>query len=107
MQEVVLITGASRGIGVAIAQACAHAGHDLALNCARDAAAAERLAVQLRALGRRVICVQADVAEEAQVQAMFARIDAELGPLTALVNNAGVVAPAARLDEMPMYSALI
>ena len=101
-QAITLVTGAGRGIGAAIALALARAGHDLALNYARDAAAAEALAVQLRALGRRVICVQADVADEAQVLAMFARIDAELGGLSALVNNAGVVAPAARLEQMSL-----
>jgi NAD(P)-dependent dehydrogenase (short-subunit alcohol dehydrogenase family) len=95
-----LITGASRGIGAATARLCAAQGHDLALGYARDAAAAESLADELRAGGRRVVCVQADVADEAQVLAMFARIDAELGPLTGLVNNAGIVAPAARLAQM-------
>lgn len=98
--RITLITGAGRGIGAATARLCAAQGHDLALSYARDAGAAEALAAELRALGRRVISVQADVADEAQVLAMFARIDAELGLLSGLVNNAGIVAPAARLDEM-------
>lgn len=99
-RRITLITGAGRGIGAATARLCAAQGHDLALGYARDAAAAEALAAELRALGRRVLCVQADVADEGQVLAMFARIDAELGRLSGLVNNAGIVAPAARLDEM-------
>ncbi|WP_349740907.1 SDR family oxidoreductase [Roseateles cavernae] len=99
-RRITLITGAGRGIGAATARLCAAQGHDLALGYARDAGAAEALAAELRALGRRVISVQADVADEAQVLAMFARIDAELGRLSGLVNNAGIVAPAARLDEM-------
>lgn len=99
-RRITLITGAGRGIGAATARLCAAQGHDLALGYARDAGAAEALAEELRALGRRVLCVQADVADEAQVLAMFARIDAELGRLSGLVNNAGIVAPAARLDEM-------
>jgi NAD(P)-dependent dehydrogenase (short-subunit alcohol dehydrogenase family) len=99
-QQIALVTGAGRGIGAATAIACARAGYDLALNYAQDAAAAEAFATRLRALGRRAITVRADVSDEAQVLAMFARIDAELGPLTALVNNAGVVAPAARLEQM-------
>ncbi|MDC6170124.1 SDR family oxidoreductase [Paucibacter sp. XJ19-41] len=101
-RRITLITGAGRGIGAATARLCAAQGHDLALGYARDAGAAEALADELRALGRRVLCVQADVADEAQVLAMFARIDAELGRLSGLVNNAGIVAPAARLDEMGM-----
>jgi NAD(P)-dependent dehydrogenase (short-subunit alcohol dehydrogenase family) len=64
--------------------------------------AAEAVAVRVRALGRRAIVVPADVADEAAVLAMFARIDAELGPLTGLVNNAGVVDAKARVDEVSL-----
>jgi len=100
MHGIALITGASRGIGAAIARQAARAGYDIALNYARDAEAAETLATELRALGRQVLCVQADVADEGQVLRMFERIDAEPGRLTALVNNAGIVVPGARLQEM-------
>ena len=96
----VLITGASRGIGAAAAIACARQGWDVAVNCARDTAAAEAVAAQVRALGRRAIVVAADVADEAAVLAMFARIDAELGTLAGLVNNAGIVDVQARVDEL-------
>lgn len=99
-QPVLLITGASRGIGAATARRAAAAGWDVAINYARDAAAAEGVATEVRALGRRALTVAADVADEAAVLAMFARIDAELGPLGGLVNNAGVVDMKARLDEM-------
>ena len=95
----VLITGASRGIGAAAALACARQGWDVAVNYARDAGAAEAVATQVRALGRRAIVVAADVADETAVLAMFARVDAELAPLTGLVNNAGVVDVQARVDE--------
>jgi NAD(P)-dependent dehydrogenase (short-subunit alcohol dehydrogenase family) len=74
-------------------------GYDLAINYAHDAEAAESVAALCRAAGARAIAVQGDVAEEAQVLAMFARVDAELGVLSALVNNAGIVAPASRLDS--------
>ncbi len=100
MAPLTLVTGASRGIGAACVLALARAGHDLVVNYSRDAAAAASVAEQVRALGRRALVVQADVADEAAVLAMFARIDAELGPLTGLVNNAGIVAMKARLDEM-------
>jgi NAD(P)-dependent dehydrogenase (short-subunit alcohol dehydrogenase family) len=95
-----LVTGASRGIGAAAARLAARDGWDVAVNYARDAAAAEQVAADVRARGRRAITVQADVANEAEVLAMFARVDAELGPLGGLVNNAGIVAMQARLDEM-------
>ncbi|WP_395700485.1 SDR family oxidoreductase [Aquabacterium sp.] len=99
-KSTVLITGASRGIGAATALLLAGRGHDLALNYRRDAAAAEALAARVRALGRRAVTIAADVADEAAVRAMFDRVDAELGPLAGLVNNAGIVAMKARLDEM-------
>ena len=100
MNPITLVTGASRGIGAASALAVARAGHDVVVNCARDTAAAEQVAAQVRALGRRALVVQADVADETAVLAMFARIDADMGRLTGLVNNAGIVDKKARLDEM-------
>jgi NAD(P)-dependent dehydrogenase (short-subunit alcohol dehydrogenase family) len=72
----------------------------VAVNYTRDAAAADRVAADVRARGRRAITVAADVADEAQVLAMFRRIDAELGPLDGLVNNAGVVDQPQRVDDM-------
>ena len=99
-RRIVLVTGASRGIGAATALQCAQAGYDVAVNYTRDAAAAGRVAAQARALGVRAITVAADVSREADVLAMFARVDAELGPLAALVNNAGVVDVAARVADM-------
>ncbi len=98
----VLVTGASRGIGAACALACARDGWDVAVNYTRDSSAAERVAREVRALGRRAIHVQADVADEPAVLAMFARIDAELPPLAGLVNNAGIVDAMARVDQTSM-----
>jgi NAD(P)-dependent dehydrogenase (short-subunit alcohol dehydrogenase family) len=98
-QRTVLITGASRGIGAACALGCAKAGWDVAVNYTRDEAAAQRVAREVRALGRRAIHVQADVADESAVLAMFARIDSEMPPLKGLVNNAGVVDAMARVDQ--------
>jgi NAD(P)-dependent dehydrogenase (short-subunit alcohol dehydrogenase family) len=98
----VLITGGSRGIGAATALRCAEAGWDVAINYAQDSAAAEALAGRLHAIGRRALAIRADVADEAQVAAMFERLDVAGGRLAGLVNNAGIVAPAARLQAMDM-----
>ncbi|RTL44380.1 MAG: SDR family oxidoreductase [Burkholderiales bacterium] len=100
MTNWVLITGSSRGIGAATAWRCAEAGWDVALNYARDAASAQALAARIQALGRRTLSLQADVADDAQVAAMFEQIDRAGGRLAGLVNNAGIVAPAGRLEGM-------
>ena len=96
----VLVTGASRGIGAAAAIACADKGWDVAVNYARDEAAAQAVAARVRERGRRAIVLAADVADEAAVLAMFARIDAELGPLAGLVNNAGVIDEQVRVEAI-------
>lgn len=101
MGRFLLVTGGSRGIGAAVARQAAAAGWHVAINYTRDAAAAEAVAQQVRAAGRRAVTLQADVADEAQVEAMFARLDAE-GTLGGLVNNAGIVGPAQRLVEMDL-----
>lgn len=98
--KVLLVTGGSRGIGAACCRLAAAHGWDVAVNYTRDAAAAGRVAADVRARGRRAITVAADVADEAQVLAMFRRIDTELGPLDALVNNAGVVDQPQRVQDM-------
>jgi len=96
----VLITGGSRGIGAATAMLAAERGWDVAVNYARDAEAAEGVVAAVRGAGRRALAVQADVADEVQVLAMFERVDRELPPLRALVNNAGIVDVATRVDEL-------
>lgn len=100
MSAWVLITGGSRGIGAATALRCAEAGWDVAINYAQDSVAAEKLAARLHGVGRRALTLQADVADPAQVAAMFEQLDAAGGRLAGLVNNAGIVAPAARLEAM-------
>jgi NAD(P)-dependent dehydrogenase (short-subunit alcohol dehydrogenase family) len=100
----VLITGASRGIGAATARLAAARGWDVVINYRQDLGAAQAVAADVRALGRRAVLLQADVADEAQAVAMFVQLDrlagTDIAPLGSLVNNAGVVDVAARVDEM-------
>jgi len=96
----VLVTGGSRGIGAAAALCCAEAGFDVAVNYTRDAAAAQAVVERIRALGRHAVALQADVSVEAEVVALFTRVDAELPPLHGLVNNAGVVDRATRVEDI-------
>ena len=100
MQHIALITGASRGIGAATALAAARAGYAVAVNYRDNSLAADEVVRAIRAQGGTAITVQADVANEEQVLSMFAKVDAKLGRLTALVNNAGVVDVACRVDAM-------
>jgi NAD(P)-dependent dehydrogenase (short-subunit alcohol dehydrogenase family) len=100
LNKVLLVTGGSRGIGAATALVAAQQGWSVAVNFAANSLAADEVVRAIRATGGHAITVQADVADEAQVLHMFETIDARLGRLTGLVNNAGVVDVTARLDEM-------
>lgn len=96
---VLVITGASRGIGAATARRMA-ATHALCLAYRTDEVAAQRVLDECRALGARAITVQADVAVETDVITLFQRAETELGPIGGLVNNAGVVDVAERVEDM-------
>jgi NAD(P)-dependent dehydrogenase (short-subunit alcohol dehydrogenase family) len=88
--QVAVVTGGARGLGRATARVLAQRGAALCVNYAARADAAEALAAEIAAEGGRAIAVAADVAEAAAVEAMVARAEAELGPVTILVNNAGI-----------------
>jgi NAD(P)-dependent dehydrogenase (short-subunit alcohol dehydrogenase family) len=88
--SVLLVTGGSRGIGAAIARLAAKKGYDVCINYARARERADEVAAVVRAEGRRALVVQADVSREDDIVAMFRAVDRELGPIDALVNNAGI-----------------
>ncbi len=100
MNQALFITGGGRGIGAATARLAAAQGFDLAINYTRDEAAAQAVAAFARGLGRRALVLRGDVAVEADVLAMFGTIDREFGALHGLVNNAGVVDVASRVEAM-------
>lgn len=102
MEQVLLITGGGRGIGAATALLAARQGYAVAVNYATNSLAADEVVRQIRAAGGTALTVQADVAIEAQVLAMFEKVDAKLGRLTALVNNAGVVDSTERVDAQSL-----
>lgn len=100
MSKIALITGASRGIGAATAELAASAGYDVAVNYARDAAAAAQIVDRCEANGRRAVALQADIADPAAVEAMFGACDDALGAPDLLVNNAGIIGQASRLVDL-------
>jgi NAD(P)-dependent dehydrogenase (short-subunit alcohol dehydrogenase family) len=102
MDEVLLVTGGSRGIGAATALLAARKGFAVAVNYTSNEAAAADVVRTIESGGGKAFAVQGDVAQEDQVLRMFEQVDARLGRLTALVNNAGIVDRAQRLDEMSL-----
>lgn len=100
MSRVMLITGASRGIGAATARLAAHQGYALCLNYHQREDAVKQVLEQVHAAGVSAITVKADVADEGQVVQMFEMIDREFGRLDVLVNNAGMLEQQMRLEQM-------
>ncbi|WP_293752061.1 SDR family oxidoreductase [Limnohabitans sp. Rim8] len=88
----ILITGASRGIGQAIARQAAQQGWSIGLNYNQSQSEALSLAEELRQMGVKVVCLQADVSQQSDVQRMFREFEEAVGPLHALINNAGILA---------------
>ncbi|MGV2836703.1 SDR family NAD(P)-dependent oxidoreductase, partial [Pseudomonas shirazensis] len=106
MDKVIVITGASRGIGAASARLAAEQGYRICINYHADDQAAERILAEVRERGAEAIAVRADASVEDEVIQLFQRVDHELGPVTALVNNAGTIGPQSRLEDMSEFRLL-
>ena len=100
MKKIILITGGSRGIGAAIALRAADAGYAVCISYLNNQPAADALVASINDKGGTAIALRADVAIDADVAGMFKHVDTSLGPLTALVNNAGILEQQSRVDEM-------
>ncbi len=100
MNKSLIITGGSRGIGAEICLQAARAGFDICINYSQNADRAQHMLEQVRELGVRAITCKADMANEADIVAMFETVDAELGNLYGLINNAGITGKFCRVDEL-------
>lgn len=98
-EGMVIVTGGSRGIGAAVCRKLASLGHPVAVNYTARPEAAEAVVASIKKSGGRAHAVRADVADEKQVKAMFEEAVGALGPITALVNNAGIALDLARIEE--------
>jgi NAD(P)-dependent dehydrogenase (short-subunit alcohol dehydrogenase family) len=98
--KVLVVTGSSRGIGAEVCRQAAAEGWKVCINYASSEDEADRVVAEIRQRGGIAIALQANVANEEEVVTMFERIDLELGPVTGLVNNAGVNGGGTRVDEM-------
>jgi NAD(P)-dependent dehydrogenase (short-subunit alcohol dehydrogenase family) len=98
MQQTMIVTGGSQGIGAAIARRAGQAGYAVALTYQSNRALAETVAAEITTAGGKALAVQAEMADEASILALFRAVDETFGPVTALVNNAGTPGPITPLD---------
>lgn len=97
---VVLVTGGSRGIGKATSLLLAQSGYKVVVNYLRNKQAADEVINTIREAGGEAIAIKADIADELQVMAMFVEIDNAFGPISALVNNAGILFQQSTIEEL-------
>lgn len=100
MRPIVVVTGASHGIGAATARLFAADGYDVCINYLSDGAAASEVVDACLATGARAIAVQGDVGDKEDIEALFRACDDELGRVTCLVNNAGIIGKAGRIEDL-------
>ena len=98
--KVMVVTGAGRGIGAAIAELAGKRGYAVCVNYARSRDAAETLAARINSGGGKAVAIQADVSVDAEAKRLFAEVDRALGRVDALVNNAGIIGGQCRVDEI-------
>ena len=100
MQDVMIVTGGSQGIGEAVARSAAVRGYAVALTYQSNQSLAEAVVADITAAGGQAIAIRAEMADEASILAMYRTVDETLGPVTALVNNAGTPGPMGRIDTV-------
>ncbi|MEC7887506.1 MAG: SDR family oxidoreductase [SAR324 cluster bacterium] len=100
MDEVLIITGASRGIGAATARIAGRSGYVVCVNYLKNKAAAKQIVEEINADGGRALAVGADISREEEVVKLFCTVDDKLGKISALVNNAGILETQMRIEEM-------
>ncbi|MBU0725752.1 MAG: SDR family oxidoreductase [Alphaproteobacteria bacterium] len=102
MAGILVVTGGSRGIGAATSRMAASRGWDVAVNYKGNEAAAEAVVADIQAAGRRAIAIQGDMAVEADILRLFEETTAALGPITGVVNNAGITGAGSRLEDVSL-----
>lgn len=100
MRPIVIVTGASHGIGAATARLFAADGYDVCINYLSDGAAASEVVEACLATGAKAVAVQGDVGKREDIEALFKACDDELGRVTCLVNNAGIIGKAGRIEDL-------
>jgi NAD(P)-dependent dehydrogenase (short-subunit alcohol dehydrogenase family) len=100
MEKIILVTGGGRGIGAACALLAARQGYTVCISYKTDAAAAAGIIAAIESAGGVALAIQADVSDEAAVESLFAQIDKRFGRLNALINNAGILSPQMRVEQM-------
>ena len=100
MEKIILVTGGGRGIGAACALLAASRGYNVCISYQTDAAAAAEVIATIESAGGAALAIQSDVSDEAAVESLFAQIDKRFGRLNALINNAGILSPQMRVEQM-------
>ncbi|MDD2917369.1 SDR family oxidoreductase [Rhodoferax sp.] len=100
MEKIILITGGGRGIGAACAQLAARQGYAVCISFIADEVAATQVVSAIESGGGKALAIQADVSDESDVERLFGAVDKRLGRLNALINNAGILFPQMRVEQM-------